>query len=422
MKKTALFIVLFVLTFELISQDNFEKGYLVKMDNDTLAGMVKYQGKTNNCSSCVFKNSEDETIEYGPQSILAYGFSNGEAFRSKHIETNNQEQFGVFLQLILDGKVRLFVYNDSLYSERIFIEKDSLGISELRIVERNVGNTNDIYKYKEYTGYLKYYLADSKTPLDIDHTKLRLKDIQELLSTYNSQFSTPSKSYPLKMKTKKREKPLVFGIGVGMIYAFGSYHIKGDHPSSISYDNAHFNYPGAFLNLSFKFPYFFQGKFSVNTGLGYQKLNYKLEYVWPITEPQTIDYSQTNIYIPLNFVYEILKTKVTPYVNAGAVFILNLDEANNNYLSSGDSKYLSVINNDNYYHNLTFLLGAGVKYYMGKHFHIDFNLGYSSYLLLTFDTSVYEKKETGELLLITHSLNALMNRQLSTSFSIHYSF
>lgn len=421
MKKISLFIVLFALTFKLFSQENFQAAYLVKMAADTVAGLVEYRGKTNNCNSCVFKNSEGEIVKYGPQSIIAYGFVNGETYRSKRIQTNDQSQSDVFAQLILDGKVRMFVYNDSLYNERIFIENDSLGINELRIVERHPDNTNDIYKHKEYIGYLKVYLADSKTPLDIAHTKLNVKEIEKLLLEYNSQFDTPSKSYPLKMKTKKREKPLVFGIGAGMTYSFGTYRFGGGHPS-ISYDDTHFNYPGAFLKLSFKFPYFFQGKFSMNTGFGYQKLNYKVEYIWPIVTPQIIDYSQTNIYIPLNFVYEILKTKVTPYVNAGAVLVLNLDEENNNKLISDGDKYLGEINIGSFQNNFTYLLGVGAKFYLGKNMNIDFNLGLTHYLLFRFDTSVYEKKENDELLLIIRSSNTLINRQISTSLSIHYQF
>lgn len=226
MKKIVLLFVLYALTFELASQENFQVGYLVQMDNDTVVGLVKYQGKTNNCISCVFKNSEGEITQYSPQSILAYGFIDGETYRSKHIKKNSQKKADFFVQLILDGKVRLFVYNDSIYNERTFIENDSLGINELRIVERPVENSNDIYKHKEYVGFLKVYLSDSKIPLDIDNTNLNLKNIKELVGTYNSQFNIPAKSYPLKMITDKREKPLIFGIGTGIIYSLDHIILK----------------------------------------------------------------------------------------------------------------------------------------------------------------------------------------------------
>lgn len=91
----------------MISQENFQTGYIVKTGNDTISGLVKYQGKTNNCNVCVFKSNSDEPVEFKPNAILAYGFNNGEIYRSKLIKNGKPEQPAVFLQAIIDGKTKI---------------------------------------------------------------------------------------------------------------------------------------------------------------------------------------------------------------------------------------------------------------------------------------------------------------------------
>jgi len=421
MKKLIVIVLLSFLGSEIISQDNFQAGYIVKTGNDTVSGLVEYRGRTNNCYVCVFKSGNEEPVQFKSDAILAYGFNKGEVYRSKLIKNGDPEQTTVFLQAIVDGKTNMYIYNDLLHNGRIFVENDSLGVNELRIVKHKKENSNDLITYKEYIGYLKVYLANPKMQSEVNKMDLTISDVKKVIEKSNSHFDIPSKTYPIKMKTDKREKHLVFGIGVGINYSFSSYNFDGDYPVSISDGFTKFNNPGAFLNLSFKFPFFFQGKFSANTGIGYQKLNYQVEYNWPINESQLIDYQQTNIYIPLNFIYELLKTKVTPYLNAGVVVILNQDDANNNVMSTIEDDYAFIISNDKFRDNVSYLLGVGVKYYMGDHFNIDFNLGLSSYFLLTFETREYIRYDNNTATQ-SASVESIFSNQLSTSFSVHYSF
>ncbi len=405
----------------LIAQNNFEPGFIVDANGDTLKGQVDYQGKKINAMKCLFK-ANGRTKEYNPHMIEAYGFDRGEVYRAKLINTSDNEESYNFLQLLVDGKVRLYVYYDILAKERIFIENDNLGINELREVKRPVGSTNNYVLYKEYIGYLKVYLPGQKT----ENQSLELKSVKKLVESYNKNSGKPVKSYPLKAKKGKgsRQKAVVLSLGAGITYSFAKYKLMDSFGSrmTISDDYSSFNYPGIFFDLTLKFPFIWKGGFSITTGASIQYMKYQIEYSWPNDESELIDYEQNNLYIPLGFTYEILRKKFRPYVTIGAMFVMALYPENNNYMATIQPTFAFIINNDDFVSQMAFFSKAGLRFYLTDKLNLDLGFGLTRFHIIGVDIYEYKMKEGN--IITSYKAYRLYTRanHFTTSFSVSYSF
>lgn len=412
----AVLFILFIFTYALLfSQEIFEAGYIVNNSNDTIYGELKYRGVFDN-NTCLFKNGTNERV-YTPLQIKAYGFINGEQYRSKSINNSHDLQEYVFLQLIIEGKTNFYVYYDQLHNKKLFIENERLGLNELVETKANLTGNNDYQIIKKYVGVLSVYLSDSTFKHQYDNVKLNIKDIKQAVTKYNSNFEIEETSYPLLKKSRKG-KSVLFIIGAGFDYSFNKYYMSGYAKIKASADYQTFNTPGFSLKLSVKFPFFFNNQFSINTGLSYQGLKYQVEYHWPINQSRIINYKQDNFIIPLYFSYEILKSKLTPYVSAGGILILNQNVPNNNKMSYYQEDYFIIIGNDNFNSPLSFLLELGIKYNTHKGLGFGIGIGYTKFTLLGIESREYIK--TGHVESFTYHYNWVGNKQITTSVFIQY--
>ena len=98
------------------SQDNFRSGFIVKISNDTIRGMVRNDIEEKLSKAVIFRSANGTLETYLPQDIAAFGFDGGSVFRVvKYVDPSDEylpkEQFA---KLLFDG-------TNDLYS---FIRKD----------------------------------------------------------------------------------------------------------------------------------------------------------------------------------------------------------------------------------------------------------------------------------------------------------
>jgi len=107
------------------AQFNFKEGFIVKMNNDTIQGKIDYKLNYKLNKSCHFQ-VDGEVLEYFPNQIKGYGFSNDKAFTSQILE-------GTFIEILVHGDLNLFRYGNVF-----FVQKEDGEIYKLESNETNI--------------------------------------------------------------------------------------------------------------------------------------------------------------------------------------------------------------------------------------------------------------------------------------------
>ena len=156
------FILLFcfsLLTVQSIyAQENYQPGYVILENGDTISGMIKYQERNRRSVRCQLKKTDTkEVIEYTPYQIKAYYINNEGYFIAKELEGKKR-----FFEFLIDGKINIYFLRDD-FGKRYFIENEELGFTELSYKEDFVQKDGKTYRSesKRHQGILTYYMKDA---------------------------------------------------------------------------------------------------------------------------------------------------------------------------------------------------------------------------------------------------------------------
>ena len=363
MKSTILCSLLLFSFVVLHSQYNSEPGFIVNRENDTVYGQITHRGQKENTITCYFSSSDGESQSYLPDQINTYGFVGGELYRSMLFDLDGSGEKPYFAQILTDGEVCFFVVNDDMNKERLFVDKNELGIKELSVIKQHSKNSKNYTVYKEYIGVLKVYLSDSKNGAEIDNVAFKVQDIKETIDHYNSTFTIPHATYPYKVRNKKRQRKIEFEIGLGAFYAAGNYKFSGDGQTKINENYEKVSGGGLAATVSIRLSYFVKDRFSIKTGIGYQKLNYEVEYTIRGGDSRLSNYEPTSIVIPFLVNYEFLTSKLTPYIELGLINLItrgDTDGQRMEYVEDDGSFY--VFHGEEYTNSMAPAAGVGVRY------------------------------------------------------------
>lgn len=143
----------------------FKEGYIITNTNDTIFGLLKYEGAIQNSASCVFKKNENsfETI-YKPFDIIGFRFKDSKYFISDKICIDNKLT-PVFLEWLIKGEANILCYSPSDLDYRYFIKTVNDSLLELKntSVTKTVDNKEYVIDKKEFIATLKIYLKDEPT-------------------------------------------------------------------------------------------------------------------------------------------------------------------------------------------------------------------------------------------------------------------
>jgi hypothetical protein len=210
MKKTILFLVILFVSNSIHSQ-NFQKGYIIKQDRDTVKGLINYSGHSN-YRYCQFKDPiNQDKIKYTPDNILGYGFLNDKYFESHKILNEDQSSEFVFLEVVIKGLVSLYKYDKIFY-----IEKGDTSFYKIsnETIKSSVDGQEMATPSVRYIGLLNLLLSDcveirSKIPA----TSLSERSLTELIERYNKCMNAPVIIY----KASKPWIHLRIGISGGIL-------------------------------------------------------------------------------------------------------------------------------------------------------------------------------------------------------------
>ena len=111
--KTFTFLFLLFFVSQVYGHSNFQRGFVITNEQDTLSGWIDFRSDALNMSVCNFKTEYGgEITTFLPGSIFGYRFYDiGRFYVSREIEIRGAPRT-VFLEFVLQGMMNLFYYVD----------------------------------------------------------------------------------------------------------------------------------------------------------------------------------------------------------------------------------------------------------------------------------------------------------------------
>lgn len=191
MKSPLLFLSasLIVISISLKAQTNFQPGYYITLESDTIYGEIDHRGEQRNSQVCTYRSEVDaEIISFTPGEIRAYRFEeNGRFYISKELSIKGETR-EVFLEFLVNGISNLYYYRGE-GSGRYFIESEAGLMTELsnNMIESEVDGVLYTRKSNLYVGQLKATFADCPSiQAKLDNAGFNHKSLIKLTSEYHN--------------------------------------------------------------------------------------------------------------------------------------------------------------------------------------------------------------------------------------------
>ncbi|RJE70350.1 hypothetical protein [Reichenbachiella sp. MSK19-1] len=209
-------VLLCLFSVAVFGQSDFREGYIVKVSNDTIYGLLDYKSIKASTKKCTFKANQKASKEtFGSDELLSYRFIDGKYFVSKTIVLNNVEDH-LFLEYLIDGIVDMYFVNDEFSKDHYFFDNGDGVLMELKNDKKELYKDGVTYRQesKEYIGLLKYSFKDSPAlASQMDDLKLNHQSLIKVASEYHEQVCLTEECIVFEKKRKK-EGPK-FGLIVG---------------------------------------------------------------------------------------------------------------------------------------------------------------------------------------------------------------
>lgn len=221
--------VLFFSTHFLIAQSNFQSGFVIKNNGDTLKGKIKYIGDVYLGKTCTFKDTSETIIDFSPKDIKAYRFTDDRYFVSREITFGKEKtKETVFLEYLVNGKADVYYYKRNNNETKYFIEKDTSGLVEL-VYEEGYKYKDDktfFYKTTEHKLILKQFMSDVPS-LNEKIEELKQPEHNQLIRLASKYHKSVCPDSNCTVYKKKIKNTIWAEIGAGnSIYSFQFFNTQ----------------------------------------------------------------------------------------------------------------------------------------------------------------------------------------------------
>ena len=183
------FSVLWV-SYSVFAQDNYNKGYIITLKQDTVQGLINLRTDKINAACCMFKSDMDASpVIYYPGDIQEYHFVNdGKLYVSRSVELSHGSTVQLFLECLFQGMKNLYYYESEDNKEFYFIEShDRLVKLDAPLIENTQSDGRTFKKeVKRYIPTLHYVFRDCFGIQDkIDRAPFTHKGMVDLVKAYH---------------------------------------------------------------------------------------------------------------------------------------------------------------------------------------------------------------------------------------------
>ena len=197
----AVLIISLLVPNESYSQENYQTGYVINQNGDTLKGLIDYRNWNKNPKKITFRSDiTKESIFFSPLDLKKFYVAD-ESYegavvtvdsisnRVDELTENSTFRFRtdtIFLQCIVDGAKSLYYYKDKNNKEHFFINQGSkFELLQYKKYIKRIGTANSIIENKKYIGQLTNYFSDCPTvPSEFKKVEYSQKSLEKLFLRY----------------------------------------------------------------------------------------------------------------------------------------------------------------------------------------------------------------------------------------------
>lgn len=412
-KKKSAIIIGVLLSHFAFCQKNYEKGFIIKSNGDTIHGFIDYRNWSKNPGKIALKEYGGQKDEdyYTPLDIKEFGVTQ-DIYESAVVEVEtsiyNANEINanpalsiktdtVFLQALVKGPKSLYVYVDGTGKELFYIKNGSS--YELLIYKKYVqeplkeestdGNNtaNNKSKYirenKRYTGQLRIYLQDcSSISSGIEKTSYTTKSMMVLFKSYYDKTKQVS-NYQIKPEKIATE----FGVLAGLTLSSLRFSLATSYVDLVNsnFKNSTAFTAGLFMNVVLPGC---QGKWAINNELIYTSFRFDSSVSGDLfTKNYSIGYSYIKLNNMVRFKYPVGKMSV--FLDAGISNGIAISETNTMQRYTTENVYdpvPAIAETRKYEQGLIMGIGSGYKKYSFE-FRVEKGNGMSVYSYLKTTTT-----------------------------------
>ncbi|HHH53834.1 MAG TPA: hypothetical protein ENK91_09265 [Bacteroidetes bacterium] len=373
MKKVlpSFFILILIFSIKSIAQQNYQPGYVIAINGDTIKGWIDYRNWKNNPKIIKFIHEKNANpVKYSPNSIKGFKVSDEvyisaaikkeiSSLEVKWLEDNptlNLKADTVFLKTLYAGTKSLLVYSFKSKNNFYIVNNNKFKLLHYKKYIKNINGKKGYAENKNYLGQLSIYLQD------YPQIKSDLKKIRYAKSDLMKVFRNYYDFYPNDLRYFKKEKKgnSKFGLKAGISSTY----------LDISRSNLDKLTPGNSIKISgavyyeLVLPWYLQ-KWSIVNELLIS--SYKFETTTEIFNNQSsiseIGYTYINLNNLVQFKYPFGPVYV--FVNAGMSNGWVLKEAFHSKVVENESNEIisdTPLLRDTRKYEQGFILGTGIKY------------------------------------------------------------
>ena len=329
------------IVIKLDAQENFIKGGILTLHNDSMSGMIDYRDRELNPSTITFQNASGEIKTYKAGEINAFWAGKDAVFLSKHLSMDISnfrlqdllvndsamivKDTAVFVRLLVGGPLNLYYLKDENEKEHFWFQKGNDSIFEMRIVRKMVKTQGASLSSERSLATLNLY-------------QLILPGIVEGCPDLQTQAKTISFSKPAFTKfaiqyhdcigkdkpvfvAKQKQVKVTFGLVAGASVISLKFHTYDDMPITKASFPSVWTYTGG-VALKIILPYL-NGSWIIYNDLVFRPYHVTGSYdesdpTFPaISNHYTYDFNMAYIKLNTMLRYQFPKWQVKPFVNIG---------------------------------------------------------------------------------------------------------
>lgn len=218
--KAYLTTIVLLCQFVAIAQTNFQEGFIITQQKDTLTGFIDYRSDNLNAKRCTFKpTKEAKAVKYTPDELIGFRFADGRYFVAHQLPDSNER---VFLEYLVDGMADVYYFHNR-QGDHYFIKKPGEALTELEQENRSVVIDGERYlrEDKHYVQVLRYLLSDAPAlQTKINATNLSHKSLITLAKAYHEQTCTTGEACIVYEKELVKPK-----VSAGVLVAFNRFTV-----------------------------------------------------------------------------------------------------------------------------------------------------------------------------------------------------
>lgn len=270
-KTYTLFSLILLFSFKCLSQTNYQPGFYITLDNDTIHGLINDRSGVGNYIHCIFKPyKSSKSQKLSPEEIQSYQFQDGRYFLSKNIYVDSVKR-QVFVEFLVDGISDLFLYRDK---EHYFYVIENANGETIELQKEEVTDWSDPTQHDPYFHIrkLKVAFADCmEIQPQVEQADFSNKSLIKLTRDYHNYVCD---EYECIVYEKRIGPPQIY-IAPVIGISKSSLSFDKEFYSNFTYeDNQNFNYG---IQVDFVLA-FINDRMSVQALLLYGKNDYKGTY------------------------------------------------------------------------------------------------------------------------------------------------